>query len=131
MDLADYRETYYTLSGKASDITRQLAFAGIALIWIFRGTSSGPLAVPGELLIPAGLLALALSFDLAQYAFGAAIWAIFVRVSEGNGIEDDTEVSAPMYFNWPALLFFWLKIFFLLLAYFLILRYIYTQLSAP
>ena len=36
MKLSDYRETYYEFSGKASDVTRQLAFAGIAIVWIFK-----------------------------------------------------------------------------------------------
>ena len=30
------KDTYETLSGKASDIFRQLSLAGIALIWLFK-----------------------------------------------------------------------------------------------
>ena len=36
MKLRNYRQTYYDYSGKASDIARQLSFAGIAIIWIFK-----------------------------------------------------------------------------------------------
>lgn len=35
MTLSDYLASYYELSGKASDVSRQLAFAGIAVIWVF------------------------------------------------------------------------------------------------
>jgi hypothetical protein len=38
MKLQDYRNDFYLFSGKASDISRQLAFAAIAIIWIFKRT---------------------------------------------------------------------------------------------
>jgi len=36
MKLAQARGHYEYFSGKASDISRQLGFAGIALIWVFK-----------------------------------------------------------------------------------------------
>jgi hypothetical protein len=39
MKLKEYLETFYTFSEKTSNIARQLGFAGIALIWVFRGTN--------------------------------------------------------------------------------------------
>lgn len=127
MNLSDYRNVYYTASGKASDVARQLAFAGIALIWIFRDAQAAPLAIPPELLIPASLFVLALGFDLSQYVASAVIWGFFSRNHEGKGTQESTELSAPMYANWPALLFFWLKIAFVLLAYWLVFSYIVIQ----
>jgi len=35
MKLKEYKADFYELSGKASEINRQIAFAGIAIIWIF------------------------------------------------------------------------------------------------
>jgi len=46
MNLQDYRDDFYTYSGKASDISRQLAFAGIAIIWIFK--KEVPATVPAN-----------------------------------------------------------------------------------
>jgi hypothetical protein len=34
--LSEYADVYAELSGKASDAARQLAFAGLALKWLFR-----------------------------------------------------------------------------------------------
>ena len=66
MRLQDYRETFYEFTGKASDITRQLSFAGIAIIWIFKKETGTALTVPHELLWPGVLIVLALFFDLLQ-----------------------------------------------------------------
>ena len=46
--LKDYRADFYTFTGKASDITRQLAFAGIALIWIFKTDRTGTFRYPSR-----------------------------------------------------------------------------------
>jgi sugar/nucleoside kinase (ribokinase family) len=43
MKLSEVRDAYETLSGKASEIARQLSLAGIAVIWIFKsGTDQAP-----------------------------------------------------------------------------------------
>jgi hypothetical protein len=34
--VADYQKDSYEFSGKASEISRQLAFAAIAVIWLFK-----------------------------------------------------------------------------------------------
>ena len=41
MKLSEYANVYAEFSGKASDVARQLAFAGLALVWLFR-ESNGP-----------------------------------------------------------------------------------------
>lgn len=76
MKIADAKAAYETLSGKASDIVRQLSLAGIALIWLFR---AGPISSPilqGPLLRGALFIFLALSSDLLQYLVGTATWII-------------------------------------------------------
>lgn len=54
MQLKDTRESYQFFSGKASEIVRQLGFAGIAVIWVFKVTVGDRQIVPPELL-PAGI----------------------------------------------------------------------------
>lgn len=39
-------------SDKSSEINRQLAFAGIAIIWVFKTDSGGRQIVPNELFLP-------------------------------------------------------------------------------
>lgn len=124
MNVKDYRETYYALSGKASDVSRQLSFAGIALIWIFKAEKGGPLAVPDALLLPAALFAFALALDLAQYVYGSLVWGSFARYYEGRRTPESIELSAPMYINWPSLFCFWLKLATGLAAYAFVLAYI-------
>jgi hypothetical protein len=123
MTLEKYRETYYDLSAKASDIARQLSFAGIALIWVFRDGAPDPTSLPRVLLLPTTLLIAALACDLLQYIIGTAVWGAFARHQEKNGKKPDSALLAPGYFNWPALFFFWSKLVNVLAAYFLILRF--------
>ncbi len=124
MNLASIRQTYYDLSGKASDIARQLCFAGIALIWIFKLEKSGPLDIPGVLLIPAALFVLALAFDMLQYIYSSASWALYARYLEGEQRSEEEDISAPMWINWPTLTCFWLKLVCVLVGYIIVLQYI-------
>jgi hypothetical protein len=85
--LEDYRETYYTLSGKARELCRQLSFAGIAVIWVFKAEKGGPLAVPAELFLPGFLFGAALALDLAQAFLGSLIWVrIPANVTDDSGL---------------------------------------------
>jgi len=86
MKLDDYRETFYSYTGKASDISRQLAFAGIAIIWIFKKDLPGAgLTVPRELIVPGLLIVLALGFDLLQYCLGTVIWGGVLSTQRSRG----------------------------------------------
>ena len=49
MKLSEYKKTYEDFSGKASNVVRQLSFAGIAVIWIFKVQSNGSLKIPDTL----------------------------------------------------------------------------------
>jgi len=91
MNLQDYRDDFYTYSGKASDISRQLAFAGIAIIWIFKKeVPATGLTVPRELILPGILIVLALGVDLLQYCLATVIWWLFYRKKEREGVHEDT-----------------------------------------
>ncbi len=131
MKLTDYRNDYYALSGKASDVARQLALAGIAVVWIFKNERGGPLAVPKELLVPAALFVVTLALDLFQYVLSTIIWGFFSRHHERKGIAADAELSAPKYFNWPALACFWGKLLSVLLGYCLAFAFISTKIAEP
>lgn len=130
MDLADYRASYYELSGKASDVARQLAFAGIALLWIFHERGGAPVALPKPLAWPAALFICGLGFDLLQYLWGALIWGAFARYQEKRlGPASKKPLVAPAWFNWPGIALFWSKLFLVLLAYGLLLSYVLTVLQ--
>ena len=123
MKLSEYKNDFYEFSGLASSASRQLAFAGIAIIWLFKTSSGDDYNLPSELFIPAAALITSLGSDLLQYVFGAIIWGRFHRKHEKlrSSIEDDPILEAPAYFNLPIKLFFYLKIFAVLVAYFYLL----------
>ncbi len=127
MRLEDCREYYYYHSGKASDVARQLGFAGLALIWIFKLQTQPGLAVPSSLILPAGLIVVTLACDLLQYISGTLAWGIYNRLKEVAGFSQDKEFKAPPQLNWPALVFFWAKLTAIIAAYVLLIRFLAIQ----
>lgn len=126
MKLSEYRKTYYELSAKASDVSRQLAFAGIAIIWIFKLDSKPIPIIPQSFLLPTILLACALACDLLHYIVGTFIWGNFQwrKEKEKKDGETDPDLIAPRYLNQPILVLFSLKLFFVTVAYYFIIKYI-------
>lgn len=113
MKLSDYQNTYYEFSGNASNVARQIAFAGIALIWIFKKDSGTGFSLPNELLWPALFLIIGLTADLLQYISSSVVWGVFHRTNEARGYKPDDELDAPIFLNWPGLFFFWTKLVFI------------------
>ena len=79
MKLSEFRKDKDTLTGKASDVSRQLAYAGIAVVWIFKQTENGVSSVPKEFLLPIFLFAASLAADLMQYVYAGIAVSIFHR----------------------------------------------------
>jgi hypothetical protein len=72
------RAKYYDCTGTASAIGRQLALAGVAVVWIFKDAApDGHIALKPDLLTALLLFFVALVLDFAHYVVGAAIWGIF------------------------------------------------------
>lgn len=125
MKLEDVREAYYFHTGKLSDIVRQLAFAGIALVWVFKTDVQGRPTVPPLLIKAALFLVAGLTLDLLHYVAGSVIWGIYHRKKEREGKKEDDDVSAPGEINWPLIFFFWSKTVVMVVAYVYILRFLY------
>ena len=117
MKLEDTRSAYETLSGKASDIVRQLSLAGIAVIWLFKSGTEGAPVLDKPLVRAALFIFLALLLDLLQYLLGSAIWFLYFRHMEKGGAKLDTEVEAPESLNWPTWFLFAAKAAMMLVAY--------------
>src|SRR5438045_9652594 len=111
MKLEEYRKEYYWFSTKAGDVSRQLALAGIAIVWIFKIDVAGTSALPNELLLPTAAFAASLTSDLLQFVWGTFIWGSFSHFQKRVRKHKDADEigDAPFYFNWPSLIFFWLK----------------------
>ena len=55
---------------------------GIALIWLFRESSTGSVIVSREFLPAAILIVIGLGLDWVQYITGSAVWGIYHRLKE-------------------------------------------------
>lgn len=122
MRLEDVRDAYYTQSGKVSDVARQLALAGIAVVWVFSGggvSTGAAVHIPKDLTFAGLVLIAALAADFFQYAWASAAWGIFNRVKERE-VKETTEFEAPPWLNYPTLVFFWGKLLLVAFAYVLL-----------
>lgn len=124
MKLQNALENYYFHTGKVSDIARQLAFAAIAVIWLFKAGDGTSISLPKELLQPLKLVVICLALDLLQYIFGTVVWGIFHRWKERAGTSESSEFKAPSSINWPALICFWSKTVVLAYAYWELFSYV-------
>ena len=119
MRLSDYKKDYYWYSGKASDVARSVAFAGVAIIWIFRIAGEKGPQPPETLLLPLALLAAGLVLDLLQYIWGAATWGFFHRYHEAK--LEDPKLDPPLDHSeklaWPMHALFVLKLVAVLAGY--------------
>ena len=124
MKVIDYKKEYQWFSEKLSDNTRKLAFAGIAIVWIFKQGENGTFNLPSLLKKAMLMFVITLSFDLLQYIYQASLWGAFHRYYEKR-FGEDHELTAPKYFNWPALIFSWSKVAVLLVGYVFMVRFLW------
>jgi hypothetical protein len=127
MKVSDYKSVYESASGKLSDINRNIALAGIALVWIFTKTDTQTI-IPKELIFPAFLLVISLTCDILQYAYSTIIWAIVFRRKElkisKENLPLDTEFTHSTYLSLATWIFFGVKIILVFLAYCLIINFL-------
>ncbi|HEY7405863.1 MAG TPA: hypothetical protein VIB39_20225 [Candidatus Angelobacter sp.] len=128
MKLSGVRENYYFHSGKVSDIIRQMALAGVALIWVFKAEVQGQSRIPNDLMPAAVLIVLGITLDFLQYVSGTLMWAIWARKLEKESKQDDDSVALPDWINYPALVFFWTKIPTIVAAYVIFICFFWAKL---
>lgn len=130
MKLGDALENYNYYSGKLSDIVRQLAFAGIAVVWVFKADKLN--TIPPELIRPTLLIVVALALDLMQYFYASIAWSCFHRYMENRARNTmaaaDEEFLAPRAINWASIAFFYLKTICLGAGYWFLYRYLSAKL---
>jgi hypothetical protein len=124
--LAEYRKTFYEFSGKASDVSRQLSFAAIAIIWLFKNDlpGGGHPTIPHALIFPGILIVTALAADLLQYTLASLIWRLYYRYLEKKRVPPDAETQHSPWLEIPITALFWAKVFLVILAYIFILLYL-------
>ena len=127
--LTEWKKDYTDATTKASDISRNMALAGIAAIWVFKNTDNQPI-IPDALVFPLLLLVIALLLDFTQYFIKGWIWYIFFKIYErkvkkGTAIEHDIE--APEILPGIINIFYLVKFIPLVWAYIRIILYFYSK----
>jgi len=127
--LSDTKAAYDYFSGKASDVARQLSFAGIAVIWVLRvGEKTGGIPFDRALMWPLVGFVLALALDIAHYAYASIAWGVFNRRKEKLfGANSAREFTAPAQINLPSLVLFWGKLAVVVASYVLLLGYLASR----
>lgn len=129
-DLNYFKEekAYYT--GKLSDISRSLAFAGIAIIWIFRIGTGTDTKFPEDLIYPAVFLVATLFLDLLHYSYSAIAWSLFYHFKQSAlGADSKENVISPLSLVGIGYFLFIAKVFSIFMAYYFLLRFIWQNLK--
>jgi hypothetical protein len=103
MKIGEVKAAYEALSGKASDIVRQLSLGGIALLWLFR--------IGTERIFTLDQL------DFLQYLIATTTWFVYFRYKEKQKIGENDTFLAPTQLNWAGWCLFYLKSTSILIAY--------------
>lgn len=124
MKLSNIREAFEGLSGTASNINRQLCFAGLGIIWIFN-SKSNKIEVPKELYTPAIMFVVSLAIDIIQYLIQTFTWYIFYLYKKFHcKIKEEEESKESEWLNFVPWLLFASKIAFLVIGYIKIYKYL-------
>ena len=110
MNLTDLQRAKDANTAKASDVVRQFAFAGIAVVWLLRSANVAE-PIPAALIPALVLFGAALICDLLQYVISSAIWTIYYRRKLKQHIAETTEFQEPRLVTLPAYILFAAKIF--------------------
>lgn len=124
MELYKYKDISYKYTEKASDIARNLALAGIGILWIIKSNSD--IKLTNDLLFtPLILMAISMLVDLVQYVLGGLIWINFYTKHEKTNSSNDDIKSDPWRKNLLYVIYY-IKFILMIIAYILIFRALFT-----
>jgi hypothetical protein len=110
---------------KSSEIMRQLALGGIAIIWIFKVDAGQRQTIPTELFWPGLFLVLALLCDLVQYIVKSEWWRIVTKRNEENNVSD---FAVSPWLGRIVDSFYWIKMSAVGAAYVFLVRFLILKL---
>jgi len=134
--LLDWLGEFYEDTTTLSALIRNLAFAGIGIIWIFRSSDLTRDILPKQLLTPLTLIVLSLIADVTQYLWRAVTIYIIYRIKEREFRKQKeknetkaelSDVTMPDFIRIGSWTFFILKIVFVFIAYAYIFAFITTK----
>ena len=129
MTLKEIREDYVRYSANVSELSRNLSYAGIGVVWIFKQSASEDAiettfmnSIPVELRWPLILFIVVLILDLLQYVIQTAIWyPYYTKYKElhKDKKEDDVNLQEPESYNIIPWGFWIFKLIIVIIAYIL------------
>lgn len=126
MQLKEYKSKSYEYTAKASEIGRQLNFAGIGIIWIVKTTFPELKLTDSQLLLPLVFITVSLVLDFLQYLIGGVIWIAFYKSKEKAGISQSEDVKSREWRSRVLYVFYYVKFTFMFLAYLFIIKTLFT-----
>jgi hypothetical protein len=123
---------YRSNTTQLSILTRQLALAAIAIVWIFSvKTKAGTVRVPHDLTRVAFVAVAAMACDVLQYAWASFAWSRTYHKAEDGTLKKRTDPKKPFsdWNNWPSSFFFVVKVLALMVTYALLGAAIWKRLS--
>jgi hypothetical protein len=131
MKLEDARFAHIDFSSRASDISRQLSFALIAVVWIFKtDRPDGSMSIPHALYLPATLVIAALAVDLLQYIYGSIAWDQIFHAKEVElDHNEETEFTVSRWVNRPTFLAFYVKLTLVVASYLMLLKFLGSKIA--
>jgi hypothetical protein len=131
--LSEIRDHYAKATESLSSVARQLALAGIAVVWVIRvgGDEAGRLKFSADMLMPLYLFVLSLTSDMAQYVWKSASFGIINSIQWRRKKSNDAEVKLSGFINYPTNLFFWSKVALCALGYIVLATNLMDQIRNP
>lgn len=127
MTLKEIREDYVRYSANVSELSRNLSYAGIGIVWIFKQSSPEEAmktafmnSIPYELRWPLLLFIVVLILDLFQYVIQTAIWYPYYKEQKEkhkDEKEEDVNLNEPEKYNTIPWWFWIFKLIIVVFAY--------------
>lgn len=127
--LKEVKEDFYAFSGATSSIYRQLALAGIAIIWLFKKEKGGQILLTPDLLNILKLIVVSLVFDFCHGVFPTVVYGIMNIKFRKMGKDDEDDVNYSQAWTIPEWVFFVLKIIFLVWSFVNLWIYLSNQIK--
>lgn len=123
------QDLYNETSARASQIARQLAIAGVAVVWLFSGAKGDAAELRFPLLLGwAGLaFVVSLGADLLHAIYRALAFGLLNWLRRKS--EPSEEVDLPAAINWPSIFFFWLKLLSVCSGYLVLGWYLFDRVA--
>ena len=125
MKIQEILDAHYEASATTSELSRNLSFAGIAVIWVLKvGEQTGGISYAPALILPLFFFVFSLASDLFQYVYKTIIWGILNKIYWEKFKDNEHDVDVSEWVNTPTNILFLVKIVSVGVGYVTLLLYL-------